>query len=129
MNERGKINLSDTKNSIIIENFLNMLRESEGTTLSSHSLMEDENKRTQDYLHKLELDNLNYKERAKLSTKLMENRRLRRKYKDEYEENLPISAFVDANKQFVKKLEQLLGEIRKVEKYHENRQYYPRIDK
>ncbi len=121
--------MSDTKNSIIIENFLNMLRRSGGITISSHNLMEDENKRTQDYLHKLELDNLNYKERAKLSTKLMENRQLRRKYKDEYEENLPISEFVEANKQFIKKLEQLLGEIRKVEKYHENRQYYPRIDK
>ncbi len=121
--------MSDTKNSIIIENFLNLLRRSVGITLSSRNLMEDENKRTQDYLHKLELDNLNYKERAKLSTKLMENRKLRRKYKDEYEENLPISEFVEVNKQFIKKLEQLLGEIRKVEKYHENRQYYPRIEK
>lgn len=121
--------MNDTKNSIIIENFLNMLRRSDGIALSSCSLMENENKRTQDYLHKIELDNLNYKERAKLSTKLMENRKLRRKYKDEFEENLPISEFVEANRQFIKKLEQLLGEIRKVEKYHENRQYYPRINK
>lgn len=121
--------MNDTKNSIVIETFLNLLREADKTTTSSYDLMETENKKTQDYLHKLELGNLNYKERAKLSTKLMENRQLRRKYKDEYEENLPISEFVGANKQFVKKLEQLLGEIRKVEKYHENRQYYPRIDK
>lgn len=121
--------MSDTKNSIIIENFLNMLRRADGIALSSRNLMEDENKRTQDFLHKLELDNLNYKERAKLSTKLRENRQLRRKYKDEFEENLPISEFVESNKPFIKKLEQLLGEIRKVEKYHENRQYYPRIEK
>ncbi len=86
--------------------------------------METENKKTQDYLHKIELENLNYKERAKLSTKLMENRKLRRKYKDEYEELLPLSNFVAENKVFIRKLEQLLGEVRKVEKYHTNRQYF-----
>ncbi len=116
-------------NSIIIENLLNMLRQSEQTSQSAYDLMEDENKKTQDYLHKLELENLNYKERAKLSTKLMENRRLRRKYKDEYEELKPIAEFIEVNKPMIHKLEQLLGEIRKVEKYHKNRQYYPRIDK
>lgn len=86
--------------------------------------METENKKTQDYLHKIELENLNYKERAKLSTKLMENRKLRRKYKDEYEELSPLSNFVAENKVFIRKLEQLLGEVRKVEKYHTNRQYF-----
>ena len=37
---------------------------------------------TQDYLHKLELDNLSYSERAKIATRLKYCRKLRRESKD-----------------------------------------------
>lgn len=114
--------------SMQIETFLNMLKEAESEYNHAAEQVELENKRTSDYLHKLELEDMPYNERAKLSTKLKACRKRRRKNKDVFEELEPVVQFVQTNQPIIKKLEQTLGAVRKQEKYHENRQYFPRTD-
>ena len=81
-----------------------------------------------DIMHKFELDNLSYKERCKLATTLATSRKDRRFYKDHVEELEPIVNFMSesAHTKAINNLKQLLGEVRKVEKYHSNRTYRPR---
>ena len=84
---------------------------------------------TQDYLHSLELDNLGYKERAKLATKLAECRRERRTHKDMVINLEPLSLFLDSDKgrQMLNLMREALGKTRKIEQYMERRQYHARV--
>ncbi len=82
---------------------------------------------TQDILHCLELESLGYHDRARLAAMLSESRKVRRKYKDAMEELAPVIQFIDQNKKIINTLEQLLGAVRKQEKYHENRSYHPKV--
>lgn len=52
-----------------------------------------------------------------------------RYFKDRVEEYQPIIDFITdpQNKKFIDKLTQVLGEVRKQERYRQNRTYYPRI--
>lgn len=110
-----------------IEEFTNFIRESQ----SEYKWCEEqEHKRedmTQDILHRLELEEMGYHERAKLSTQLAEIRRERRKYKDTVEELAPVMKYIEENRKLLNGLEQLLGAVRKMEKYHDNRSYHPRV--
>lgn len=83
---------------------------------------------TQDYLHKLELEDLSYHERSRVALSLAENRKARRDFKDTVEELEPIVNFFEDqhNQNFIKRLRQLLGQVRKVEEKHQNRFYTPR---
>lgn len=84
---------------------------------------------TQDYLHSLELDELNCKERSKVATKLATNRKDRRYYKDRIEELEPIINWLSdsANTKAINLLKQVLGEVRKQENYHQSRTYKPKV--
>lgn len=84
---------------------------------------------TQDYLHSLELDTLTYKQRCKIATKLTKNRKNRRKAKDNLEVLTPLYNYITdpVNKRVFDKLTDVLGDTRKVEKYHSNRHYVPRV--
>lgn len=86
-------------------------------------------KQQQDYLHQLELDKQTYSERAKLATKLRNCRLERRRYKDILEETEPIVQFFEEpqHKKTREQLKQLLGQMRKVENCHQNRQYRKRF--
>lgn len=86
-------------------------------------------KLTQDYLHKLELDDLNYSERAKLATKLRDCRQQRREYKDTVEILEPLVQFLesDKGKNMTNLLREALGKTRKAEERMETRTYRPRI--
>lgn len=53
---------------------------------------------TQDYLHKLELDGLDYKERAKVATQLAKCRQARRECKDTVEILEPLVQFLESDK-------------------------------
>lgn len=88
-----------------------------------------EDKLTQDLLHKLELGNLNRNEKSKLATRLAENRRTRRFYKDRLEEIQPIADFFEdaSNKKVLERLKHILGDVRKAEEYHKVRNYKPRV--
>lgn len=114
-------------NSDIISDFLNLIIQSENEYQFALELQRAEEKKTQDVLHMLELDNLNYKERAKLATQLKNIRQKRRRYKDEVEELECIVQFKKENKNIVNMLTQLLGKQRKVEKSHIDRHYTPKV--
>ena len=72
---------------------------------------------TQDYLHKLELDGLDYKERAKIATQLAKCRQARRECKDTVEILEPLIQFLESD----------IGKTRKVEGRMETRTYIPRV--
>lgn len=114
-------------NSDIITAFLNLIIQSENEYQFALELQRTEEKKTQDVLHMLELDNLNYKERAKLATQLKNIRQKRRRYKDEVEELECIVQFKKENKNLVNMLTQLLRKQRKVEKSHIDRHYTPKV--
>lgn len=117
------------KPSEYITEFLNFVAEAQ----TQHRIYEEEvnnqDKLTQDYLHKLELGELKSSERSKVATKLAVNRKDRRYYKDRVEELKPIvQLFEDpVNKKVFEKLKQVLGECRRWEGYHKDRKYKPRV--
>ena len=82
-------------------------------------------KLTQDYLHKLELEGLDYRERAKVATQLSKCRQLRRASKDTVEILEPFMEFIDSEKgrQTMNLMREALGKTRKIEKYMETRSY------
>lgn len=71
---------------------------------------------TQDYLHKLELDGLDYKERAKVATQLAKCRQARRECKDTVEILEPLVQFLesDKGKNLLNLVREALGKTRKV---------------
>ena len=84
---------------------------------------------TQDYLHLIELTDLSYHERAKLASKLKECRIQRREAKDMVLVLDPVVEFLETErgKVLLGQLQQVLGKVRKVEKYIENRTYTPKV--
>ena len=84
---------------------------------------------TQDYLHKLELDDLEYGERAKTATQLRKCRQLRRAHKNTCEILQPLVDFLDSERgrNMLNLLREALGKTRKAESRMENRVYYPRV--
>lgn len=84
---------------------------------------------TQDYLHSLELDGLDYKARAKIATKLAECRRERREHKDMVQCLEPLVLFLlsEKGKQMLNQVREALGKTRKIEKYMETRRYFRRV--
>lgn len=84
---------------------------------------------TQDYLHQLELNELDYRERAKVATQLTKCRQLRRASKDTVEILEPFVEFIesDKGKQTMNLMREALGKTRKVERYMENRTYRYRV--
>lgn len=88
----------------------------------------DDDKKSQDLMHQLELGT--YKERQKFATQLANVRKHRRHYKDYITINEELCEYIKSP-EFVKvyrRLEQILGTIRKQERYVEGkRSYNPRI--
>ena len=84
---------------------------------------------TQDLLHKLELEGLDYRERAKVATKLQKCRQLRRAYKDTCEILEPLVQLLNSERgrNMMNLLREALGKTRKAESRMENRTYYPRV--
>ena len=117
------------KTSEYISNFLNFVREAELQYNFCNDEMQKQEKLTQDYLHSLELDGLKCEERSKVATKLMINRKDRRYYKDRVEEYEPIVTFFTQpqNKKLLNDLTQVLGAVRKMENYHKDRTYVPKV--
>jgi len=84
---------------------------------------------TQDYLHKLELEDLDYGERAKIATQLTRCRQARRACKNMVEALEPLVAFLDSDKgkNLLNLMREVLGKTRKVEEKFERRTYVPRV--
>lgn len=86
-------------------------------------------KLTQDYLHMLELENLDYRQRAKVATKISKCLQLRRASKDTVEVLKPFIEFIDSGKgrQMINLTKEVLGKTRKVEQRMVDRAYRYRI--
>ncbi len=82
-------------------------------------------KLTQDYLHQLELERLDYGGRAKVATQLSRCRQLRRASKDTVEVLEPLVLFLDSDKgrDMMNLMRETLGKIRKVEERMKTRAY------
>ncbi len=116
------------KNSISenVSDFLDFLRESEQLARISKENEQEANDSTQDILHKLEIQPVSYHEAARLARKLAEVRQSRRMAKDIYNTVSLIVQWAEENKNVVKSLERLLGDVRKSEKFMQNRTYTPK---
>lgn len=121
------MNKKETKLSEQISAFLKLIDATEQAYPYIEEQLTTQDKLTQDYLHQLELENLKYKDRAKVATQLSLNRKKRRAYKDSLEEIQPIIDYINNNKKVIHDFQQLLGEVRKQEKKHTNRKYFPRV--
>lgn len=112
-----------------IKQFLDFIRDAESRYVMCQEVVKTEESRTQDLLHAIEFE-ADYSNLDGLAEKLRKSRIERRENKDIVEELEPIIDFLDIqnNKKTMDQLTQLLGRVRKVEKYHENRSYHPRVE-
>lgn len=111
--------------SSVISKFCNMLTDAQSNYEWNKAEVGRLDRLTQDYLHKLELEGLLYKERAKVATQLAKTRQLRRESKDTTEILEPLITFLesDRGKNMINVLREALGKTRKVEERMENRTY------
>lgn len=123
-NELTFENLSGT-----IKGFVKTLTESEKDYQYSMNQIKLCDQKTQDILHRMELDSLVKGERNKLATELSRVRKTRRTFKDISEATQPVYEFLqsDKGKQLYNALTEIQGKTKKIEGYHANRQYYMRI--
>lgn len=115
-----------------ISDFCNMVTEVRSDYEWNKAEISRLDKLTQDYLHTLELGELNYSERAKIATQLSKCRQERRASKDTVEILEPFMEFVesDKGKQTMNLMREALGKTRKVGRHMENRTYrYKVLDK
>ena len=117
------------KPSEYITEFLNFVADAQVKYRIYEEEVNNQDKLTQDFLHKLELGELKRDERSKVATKLAINRQDRRYYKDRVEELEPIAKFFEdpVHKKVLDKMKQVLGETRRCESYHKERKYIPRV--
>ena len=111
-----------------IKSFLDFLDECQELNSMAYSGVGEEDKRHQDLIHAIEFEH-NPDKIAQIGIRLHQNRMERRVYKDLFEVTDPVVQFIrdPQNKKMLNQMKQLLGEVRKVEKRHENRTYIPRI--
>ena len=123
-NKRSKPKFSAT-----ISEFIAMMESASKDYAWNYNEVNRMDKLTQDYLHKLELGNLDYKERAKVATQLAQCRRSRRECKDTVEVLEPLVQFLesDKGKNLYNLVRETLGKTRKVEERMETRVYIPRV--
>lgn len=112
-----------------ISEFLTMMSEAVDDYTWNGEEVNRLDKLTQDYLHKLELEELAYNERAKLATKLRRCRRDRRASKDTVEVLTPLVDFLDSDKgrNLINLMKEVLGKTRKVEERMSTRVYRNRV--
>jgi hypothetical protein len=109
-----------------LENFLNILRSSQEKYNIHYENVNKCDKEQNNIVHDFELLDLKYSGRAKLGTKLTKLRKERRHSKDIVELTSETVQFYKDNGMFIKKLEKLLGDLRKKEKNMETRIYIRR---
>jgi len=126
MAENKQISLYEKRVSKGIENFLSLLREVEQQHSISVTVEQDSNDETQDMLHIIELEKVKQEEVNTLYNKLKEARIKRRTAKDYVLQTTPVISWIEENKNVIKSLEKLLGEVRKAERYSHNKIFTPK---
>lgn len=109
-----------------IETFLAFLRETEQAYRMAEADEQDANDESQDILHSLELKEHTYHEYAQMSKRLKQVRMDRRVAKDLQITTAPVVDWIHENPAVIKRLERLLGDVRKAEKSTQNRIYIPK---
>ena len=86
-------------------------------------------KLTQDYLHMLEFGDLDYRKRAAVAKAIKECRMKRRNSKDVIITAEPVVDFFNGErgKMLASQLQQVVGKVRKEEKFIEQRVYVPKV--
>ena len=112
-----------------IADFLKLMEQTKNDYSWAIEEADQQEKLTQDYLHKLELMEIPYHEQAKIARKLKECRAQRRQAKDIIAATEPVIDFLNGEKgeMFINQLRQVLGKVRKAEKNAALRQYAPRV--
>lgn len=120
---------SAPKFSSVISDFVKMMEDASKDYAWNYEEVNRMDRLTQDYLHKLELDNIAYKERAKIATQIAKCRQARRECKDTVEVLKPLVEFLesDRGKNLYNLVREALGKTRKVEERMETRVYFPRV--
>lgn len=115
--------------STCLSDFLNLITEAQRDYQWNYDEVNRLDRLTQDYLHKLELDGLDYRGRAKVATQIKDCRQLRRASKDTVEVLEPLMEFInsDKGKNLLNLLRETLGKTRRAEQYMENRSYRRRV--
>lgn len=116
------------KRSEYISGFLDFIREAQMEYEVARMEQSEADNATQDILHRLELYDDSYHDMAKLSKALKEVRQDRRAAKDAISELDPVCGWAKETIKVLKSLEQLLGNLRKIEKATQNRYYTDRTD-
>ncbi len=116
------------KNSEHISSFLKFLKDIQTDYNIALETEKEADRETQDILHRLELGNDSYHDMAQMSKIIKSVRLERRKAKDAKTEAEPVMRWLKESPQTVRVLEQLLGEVRKAEKYNSNRHYTNKTD-
>lgn len=111
-----------------VADFLGFLRQAQEDYNIAKSMDSDMEKETQDILHRIELGENTYHEYAKLSRGLKEVRQKRREAKDKWTQLEPIVNWAAEHEETIKSIEKLLGEVRKIERFEENRYYIPKTE-
>lgn len=126
------VKMREKKQSEIISAFLKLLDDVPKEYKVAYDIVNEKDKEVQDIMHEAELNQLKTNEKAKLMTELQNNRRERRYWKDKVDEYQPLNDYLNQSKEFknvINQLKQILGKVRKAEKYLEERIYKPRIRK
>lgn len=115
----------------VIAAFIRLVEKAPKVYEAARTAVNTEDKLTSDLLHEIELQETNCNIRSKTATRLRENRLDRRYYKDIVEELEPLYDFMQdkENRKVIKKLEAVLGKMRKEEAYHADRTYHPRANR
>ena len=108
--------------------FLNWLRDVRQDYDMALAELDEAENATQDVLHRLELGEDGYHNRAKLALALRKARQRRRRAKDRLAVLQPLKNWLAENEKTVKALERLLGEMRRLEKCLVGRSYHPKTD-
>ena len=109
-----------------LERILSQLRDAESALSMAHTELKQCDDKTQDILHDLELNEHTYHERGKLTNELVEIRKRRRVAKDTIEILTPLHEWASTQSHALRQLESVLGEMRKIDTRHVNRQYWPK---
>ena len=115
--------------SVCLSDFLNLITEVQRDYQWNYDEVNRLDRLTQDYLHQLELDGLDYRGRAKVATQIKDCRQLRRASKDTVEVLEPLMEFInsDKGKNLLNLLRETLGKTRRVEQYMETRSYRRKV--
>ncbi len=110
-----------------LENAINFLKRSVSDYGFHGGVVSDREKEISDLQHELELSAKDAKSRTRVSRELQKTLISRRYHKDIEECTGPIDAFMRSHPKLLNELSALLGQVRKVDEYHQNRHYTPRV--